>query len=73
MIKNIASNLTVFALIIALSFGQSDIHNSRKTAITKAIKSVGPSVASINVEQAVSAYSSPDPFFRYFSRLKFIL
>ena len=66
MIKNNALKMTVFFLIFGLLYGQSDIYNSRKTAITKAIERVGPAVASINVEQTVSAYSSPDPFFRYF-------
>ena len=73
MIKNIPLSMTIFFLVFGLLFGQSDIHNSRKTAITKAIEKVGPAVASINVEQAISAYSSPDPFFATFSRLKFIL
>ena len=66
MIKNNAINMTVFFLTFGLLYGQSDIYNSRKTAITKAIERVGPAVASINVEQTVSAYPSPDPFFRYF-------
>ena len=66
MIKNNPLYITVFFLIFGLLHAQSDIYNSRKTAITKAIEKVGPAVASINVEQTVSAYSSPDPFFRYF-------
>jgi len=66
MIKNNPLYITAFILIFSLLHGQSDIYNSRKTAITKAIERVGPAVASINVEQTVSAYSSPDPFFRYF-------
>ena len=66
MIKNNAISIKVYFLIFGLLYGQSDIYESRKTAITKAIEKVGPAVASINVEQTVSAYSSPDPFFRYF-------
>ena len=66
MIKNIPFNVTLFFLLVGLLCGQSDILSSRETAITKAIRKVGPAVASINVEQAVSSYSSPDPFFRYF-------
>ena len=58
--------------IVCSAFSQQLINESRKTAITKAIEVVGPAVACINVEQNVSAYSSPDPFFRYFFRLKFI-
>ena len=58
-------------MIYGLLYGQSDIYNSRKTAITKAIEKVGPAVASINVEQTVSAFSSPDPFFRYFFEVFF--
>ena len=37
MIKNIPLNVKVFFLVVGLLCGQSDIHNSRKTAITKAI------------------------------------
>ena len=40
--------------------------SSRKTAITRAIEKVGPAVACINVQQNVSAYTTSDPFFRYF-------
>ncbi len=47
-------------------FCQSNIETSRRTAITRAIEKVGPSVACINVEQNVSAFSTQDPFFRYF-------
>ena len=70
MIKNIPLNAIAFFFVIGLMYGQSDIYNSRKTAITKAIERVGPAVASINVEQTVSAYSSPDPFFGIFFHLK---
>ena len=45
---------------------QSDVDVSRTTAITRAIEKVGPSVACINVQQNVSAFSRQDPFFRYF-------
>ena len=55
MIKNIPLNVALLLLLVGLLYGQSDIHNSRKTAITKAIEKVGPAVASINVEQKVSA------------------
>ena len=66
MIKNIALKMTVINLVSCFLYGQYSISDSRKTAITSAIEMVGPAVACINVEQAVSAYSSPDPFFRYF-------
>ena len=49
-----------------MAYGQRGIESSRRTAITSAIEKVGPAVACINVEQHVSAYSSQDPFFRYF-------
>jgi serine protease Do len=42
------------------------VNSSRKTAITRAIEKVGPAVACINVQQNVSAYTTSDPFFRYF-------
>ena len=66
MIKDIPLHVMVIYFVISLLYGQSEIYDSRKTAITNAIEMVGPAVASINVEQAVSAYNSPDPFFRYF-------
>ena len=47
--------------IIPALFG-NDISLSRETAITKAIKLVGPAVASINVEQHTTSVSF-DPFF----------
>ena len=42
----------------------NDIGSTRETAITRAIEKVGPSVASINVEQHVSSISF-DPFFGF--------
>ena len=58
----------IFTIILLLNtvYGQGSIESSRKTAITSAIEKVGPAVACINVEQHISAYSSQDPFFRYF-------
>ena len=53
-------------LLLNIAYGQAGIESSRKTAITSAIEKVGPAVACINVEQHISAYSSQDPFFRYF-------
>ena len=47
-------------------FAQPNVDSSRKTAITRAIEKVGPAVACINVQQNVSAYTTSDPFFRYF-------
>ena len=52
--------------MINMLFCQSDLDISRRTAITRAIEKVGPSVACINVQQNVSAFSTQDPFFRYF-------
>ena len=73
MIRDIPLHVMVIYFVISLLYGQSEIYDSRKTAITNAIEMVGPAVASINVEQAVSAYNSPDPFFATFFRLKYIL
>ena len=53
-------------MLFNIAYGQGGIESSRRTAITSAIEKVGPAVACINVEQHVSAYSSQDPFFRYF-------
>ena len=44
----------------------STISESRKTAITRAIEKVGPSVASINVIQDLVAPFGGDPWFNYF-------
>ena len=44
----------------------STISESRKTAITRAIEKVGPSVASINVIQDLVAPFGADPWFNYF-------
>ena len=57
----------VLLLYIAVNlFAQPNVDSSRKTAITRAIEKVGPAVACINVQQNVSAYTTSDPFFRYF-------
>ena len=53
-------------MLLNIAYGQGGVESSRRTAITSAIEKVGPAVACINVEQHVSAYSSQDPFFRYF-------
>ena len=66
MYKNTKRIIVGLVFIICCALSQQLINESRKTAITKAIEVVGPAVACINVEQNVSAYSSPDPFFRYF-------
>ena len=67
MISTNRKLITLIALIVInLIFCQSDIEISRRTAITRAIEKVGPSVACINVQQNVSAFSNQDPFFRYF-------
>ena len=52
-------------IFITMSFLFGDgITASRETAITRAIEKVGPSVASINVEQHISSVSF-DPFFGF--------
>lgn len=66
MYKNTKIITVGLFFIVSSALTQQSINESRKTAITKAIEVVGPAVACINVEQNVSAYSSPDPFFRYF-------
>ena len=66
MYKNTKRIIVGLVFIICCALSQQLINESRKTAITKAIEVVGPAVACINVEQNVSAYSSQDPFFRYF-------
>ena len=53
-------------MLFNIAYSQGGIESSRRTAITSSIEKVGPAVACINVEQHVSAYSSQDPFFRYF-------
>ena len=52
--------IIIILVLNNLLFG-SDIKNSRETAITDAIKKVGPAVVSINVEQRTSSLSF-DPF-----------
>ena len=54
--------ITIF-FFIAFSFCD-EINSQRRTVITRAIKKVGPSVASINVEQHISSLSY-DPFFGF--------
>ena len=65
----INSNTKVIVLMLYIAvniFAQPNVNSSRKTAITRAIEKVGPAVACINVQQNVSAYTTSDPFFRYF-------
>ena len=62
--KKFITSLILVTMNVTLC--QSDIDVSRKTAITRAIEKVGPSVACINVQQNVSAFSTQGPFFRYF-------
>ena len=74
MINTNKKFITLFTLLtINILLCQSDVDISRRTAITRAIEKVGPSVACINVQQNVSAFSTQDPFFRYFFLLKFTL
>ncbi len=55
----------IIFIFITMSFLFGDgITGSRETAITRAIEKVGPSVASINVEQHISSVSF-DPFFGF--------
>ena len=64
---NSYTKVIVLMLYIAVNlFAQPNVDSSRKTAITRAIEKVGPAVACINVQQNVSAYTTSDPFFRYF-------
>ena len=64
---NSHNKVIVLMLYIAVNiFAQPNVNSSRKTAITRAIEKVGPAVACINVQQNVSAYTTSDPFFRYF-------
>ena len=65
----ISSHTKVILLLLYIAValpGQPSVDNSSTTAITRAIEKVGPAVACINVQQNVSAYSTSDPFFRYF-------
>ena len=64
---NSHTKVILLLLYIAVNlFAQPNVDSSRKTAITRAIEKVGPAVACINVQQNVSAYTTSDPFFRYF-------
>ena len=64
---NSHTKVIVLMLYIAVNLlAQPNVDSSRKTAITRAIEKVGPAVACINVQQNVSAYTTSDPFFRYF-------
>ena len=53
-------------IVLGPNHSQGSIARSRETAITQAIKKVGPAVASINVMQKISLYPASDPIFRYF-------
>jgi len=66
MINSHTKVILLLLYIAVVLFGQPNVDNSRKTAITRAIEKVGPAVACINVQQNVSAYPTSDPFFRYF-------
>lgn len=58
----------ILTMPLALCSEVSDVGSSRQNAITEAIKSVGPSVASINVIQIREYIPSPlfnDPFFQF--------
>ena len=56
--------LLIFQIILFQIILGNDIMKSRETAITRAIKKVGPAVACINVEQNTSSVSF-DPFFGF--------
>lgn len=63
------TTLLQIMLMVTIPLFAQDIYNSRETAITRAVKSVSPAVASINVVQYRQvARQSPyvDPFFQYF-------
>ena len=53
-------------IFLGPNHSQGSIARSRETAITQAIKKVGPAVASINVMQKIGLYPASDPIFRYF-------
>ena len=53
-------------IVLGPNYSHGSIARSRETAITQAIKKVGPAVASINVMQKISLYPASDPIFRYF-------
>ena len=65
MINNQKIILFTIILISAI-FSQTNVIDSRQTAITRAIKEAGSSVVSINVEQNAMTYYSSDPFFHHF-------
>jgi serine protease Do len=69
--KSIAAIVIIILIILIFNYSsaQSDIEESRYTAITRAIEKVSPAVASINVIQVKEFQTSPlfnDPFFRNF-------
>ena len=66
MYKNTKIITVGLFFIVSSALTQQSINESRKTALTKAIEVVGPAVACINVEQNVSAYSSPRSLFSLF-------
>tara|TARA_B100001250_G_scaffold1821_1_gene1622 strand:- start:149 stop:1222 length:1074 start_codon:yes stop_codon:yes gene_type:complete len=55
-------NKFLFFILFACWSYSNSISESRETAITRAINKVGPSIASINIEQHISSFSF-DPFF----------
>ncbi len=55
----------ILIIVTWVSIAFSDVSQGRETAITRAIKKVGPSVASINVVQNQQMYYR-DPFFSFF-------
>ncbi|MAJ33396.1 MAG: hypothetical protein CMF95_02445, partial [Candidatus Marinimicrobia bacterium] len=61
--NNLFKSKIIIFFFIAFGFCD-DINSQRRTVITRAIKKVGPSVASINVEQHISSLSY-DPFFGF--------
>lgn len=61
-------NIFRLFFLLSLLLGQWEIDDSRETAITRAIESVEPAVASISVVQMQNIYSpyNRDPFFEFF-------
>ena len=57
-----------FILFLLSSYLLGNVSNSRKNAITQAVKKMGPTVASINVmkiKEFSNQYYFNDPFFNY--------
>ncbi|MBL7013353.1 MAG: trypsin-like peptidase domain-containing protein [Candidatus Marinimicrobia bacterium] len=63
MPKKILNIILLMGTVVSIAFG--GLSQGRETAITRAIKKVGPSVASINVVQNQKMYYR-DPFFSFF-------